>query len=536
MNCHDELTLSIYADGELPSEQAEQVTNHLQSCAACRQLVEQLSGENEMLGDLIKDTQGLALPATAPAFATLQVLSLPFIALLMTAPILGAAYLSALDGPLFRSMSLSGLLAATAFLMDQLFAKGPAMLSFLYTIAGFVMAGGTLYFSLTSPRLRGAVLGSVAMLLATFGATGTVDAADLRGGDTVVVDENEELLNGLVAHGDTVRVLGVIDGDLVVAARHLVVQGTVKGSIYAAAEDIDLTGTVFGNVHAAGKNINISGTLQGSSYTLSQTVRISSMGSIARDARLIAQELYLEGALGSDLQAAGQKINIKGPVKRNLQVAAEEVFLGPKTSIGGDIFAMLPSEDALHRSPNAVVGGQTQIEVNADMQGMEEEKGLGIGSIVFDIFADIFAGLLVALLIILLVPKLIPAMPTNKAEVASRMGYGLVTLLTLPVISFFLLITFVGIPVSLIIMGCYFLGCYLATLVVAIGLGRRMLNPKPGNVRGFMLATLAGLAVIEVFTHIPVVGVGISFVVLLLGLGSLSNRLIVLWKGEALVK
>jgi len=33
MSCPNELTLSIYADGELPAEEAHRVVDHLEGCA-----------------------------------------------------------------------------------------------------------------------------------------------------------------------------------------------------------------------------------------------------------------------------------------------------------------------------------------------------------------------------------------------------------------------------------------------------------------------------------------------------------------------
>src|SRR5262245_47391374 len=65
MVCPDELTCAMYADGELPGEEARRLRNHMAECHACRQLVAALEEENRAL---VHALQGLDQPfaETAP--------------------------------------------------------------------------------------------------------------------------------------------------------------------------------------------------------------------------------------------------------------------------------------------------------------------------------------------------------------------------------------------------------------------------------------------------------------------------------------
>ena len=57
MNCFPELTYSVYADGELPPEQARQVETHLAVCASCRAVVEGMRDENVLLSRVLAEAR-----------------------------------------------------------------------------------------------------------------------------------------------------------------------------------------------------------------------------------------------------------------------------------------------------------------------------------------------------------------------------------------------------------------------------------------------------------------------------------------------
>ena len=59
MSCPDELTLSIYADGELPEARARRVAAHLEGCASCRALVASLEQENAVLMEALGEEEAV---------------------------------------------------------------------------------------------------------------------------------------------------------------------------------------------------------------------------------------------------------------------------------------------------------------------------------------------------------------------------------------------------------------------------------------------------------------------------------------------
>ena len=56
MACLSEFTCTVYADGELPANEAREAANHLASCGTCRQSVDALRAESRILVQCFQDT------------------------------------------------------------------------------------------------------------------------------------------------------------------------------------------------------------------------------------------------------------------------------------------------------------------------------------------------------------------------------------------------------------------------------------------------------------------------------------------------
>ena len=57
MSCYSEFTYSVYADGELPSEEKLRVEAHLATCRPCRAVVEALRAETMMIVEVLADAR-----------------------------------------------------------------------------------------------------------------------------------------------------------------------------------------------------------------------------------------------------------------------------------------------------------------------------------------------------------------------------------------------------------------------------------------------------------------------------------------------
>ncbi len=72
MRCFPELTYMMYADRELPADEARQVETHLAACPACRELASALAEENRVLPRALQEAASEApAPVTRPSRAGL---------------------------------------------------------------------------------------------------------------------------------------------------------------------------------------------------------------------------------------------------------------------------------------------------------------------------------------------------------------------------------------------------------------------------------------------------------------------------------
>jgi hypothetical protein len=101
---------------------------------------------------------------------------------------------------------------------------------------------------------------------------------------------------------------------------------------------------------------------------------------------------------------------------------------------------------------------------------------------------------------------------------------GLLVLVATPVAALILVLTVVGLPLGIILLGCYALALYLGVIVVAATLGRTLVHAEPGQNGRFAAGLLLGLVIITIAVSLPVIGVGVRLLVILLGLGALVQQ------------
>src|SRR5271165_1804921 len=64
MKCYSEQIVSVFVDGELAVEEAQQLRDHLSTCQRCRQLLDALRAENRVLSESLQE---LSEEAPSPA-------------------------------------------------------------------------------------------------------------------------------------------------------------------------------------------------------------------------------------------------------------------------------------------------------------------------------------------------------------------------------------------------------------------------------------------------------------------------------------
>lgn len=326
-----------------------------------------------------------------------------------------------------------------------------------------------------SSRLLAALL-TAFLVVALF--SGPV-AAQTGGGETVVVEE-----------GETVSSVNAFAGSVIV-------RGTVEGDVSAFAGNVLITGTVEGDVSTATGNLRIPGTVEG-------------------DVSAGAGNVHLEegGVVGGNFQVGAGNVRIDGEIGGDATVGAETITLGENAAIAGS----LTYDGNLGGNYDAVAG-----EITRDTSLGGGEMFQPISSI-----AVAFYGFLVNLVLGAL---LLAAFPAFSRSVADRVAtaplrsglIGLGVVVGVPIALVLLLITVIGIPISLAGMVAFALFAWVALVYGRFAVGAWLLSLVGADNR--WLALILGLLIGAVLTLVPYVGGLLNAVIFLLGLGALATVL-----------
>ena len=141
----------------------------------------------------------------------------------------------------------------------------------------------------------------------------------------------------------------------------------------------------------------------------------------------------------------------------------------------------------------------------------------------FGVLGKALALLLIGFVLVALFPTLRPTAPESSREVLRDMGIGFIVLLATPVAALMIALTFIGIPISLVLAAVYALLLFLSTLVVAYFAAERFSGAESD--RSLVLWTGLILLAILFVVEIPFVGAGLGFLIRIFGLGCLVLHL-----------
>jgi cytoskeletal protein CcmA (bactofilin family) len=535
MSCPNELTLSIYAEGELSAEEARHVVAHVETCAECRAMVTGLERENAVLRSVLGEEEAVAVGLTgvAPAVVPSQssasasswlwgaIAAAAFVPLMLqrlwqSAPSLppGLAWLGNFGG-VGEMFSLSrGLTELTVGGQDMLVS------SFGFGATLLVVFGALGVATLGRPRLSAASAGLVLALFAGFAPASPAYAAEFRYQEegTVKVDAGESIDDTVFLGGKTAIIAGTVDGDVFAAAERVEVTGTVHGNLFSAGETVTIAGQIDGNLHAAGKNVDVDAKVGGTGFLAGQNVNLNEAGQLARGGFFAGESVRTKGQVGRDLYLAGEKLEVSGSVARSVRAYGERFAVSSTGVVEGDVHVTVPSEDAVEIDEGATVKGETVVDIEVE----DERPAFVSAAFYFGVLGKALALLLIGVLLVMLFPALRPSAPGTSREVLRDMGIGFIVLLAVPVAMFLIALTLIGVPVSMLLAVAYALVFYLSTLVVAYFIAKRF---APEDDRRLVLWTGLILLAILFVVEIPFIGGGLNFLVHIFGMGCLVLHL-----------
>lgn len=405
-----------------------------------------------------------------------------------------------------------------------------------------------------------------AWLLAVLCLTAPAEAAEFKTGERVTISADQVIENDLYASGDTVTVRGRVMGDLVASGRIVRVEGTVEGDLMAAAQVIVISGEVFDDVRIAGMTLKLDehARVGDDLFAAGFSFESAANSRVGGKTCLSGYQALVGGTHDQGLDAALVGLRIEGHITGPVDVTVKSdagpawwtgllqspepipavdpgLFLASGSQIEGDL--SYKSESPAIIAEGAEVSGESHHEVTPEERPQAVTTLQRIGN-ALRCFAVLF---LVGAALLWLAPgKMAGIASTIVGRPLASMGWGVVVLLGVPtamilVFLLFLLLTVVfslmtlGQAVALIVVAgsvieillaatLWITLSYLAPAVVSFAGGRWLLTRGRTVERNRYLSLLVGLAILLLFSLIPVLGTVVSCLIALMGLGGLTLR------------
>lgn len=523
MTCYDELTLMMYADGEVDARQRAAIDAHLRTCPQCTALVDALRSESQVLLAALNDG-AVSPPEAAAALAPVAARSArsQLAAVASIAIVAGGLVRVAIDWAssdrwgfgqdVFQPVTLIDLgVSVSVYLVQEREAIMSALVSTagLLAVAVFVL----LVLSMVRGRVSRGVAGMMCLVALSLLAPVTADAMDVRRGPRVSVPADQTVDDTLVAMGENVEIDGTVTGDVIAMARRVRVRGTIRGNLVAMGRDVEVDGTVEGSVLQLGQTATTRGQANGSLYAFAQTITLLRDARVGGNATTFSETASIEGTVGRDVTAFGKTLDVAGTVSQRMTAYGAQITVRSGARIERDLIAHVREREHVQVDPGATIGGATRIEVAEPEPNRYLTATFYVGQII-----RLVAAFVTGWLLFWLIPRAARASLADTGRVLTAAGVGALLICATPIIAIVIGVTIIGLPLALFAVLAWAALLYLAKILVALSIGRVVLarDSRPGSIA---MALLVGLLLVIVAINLPWVGFIVNMVLTIVGFG-----------------
>lgn len=366
-------------------------------------------------------------------------------------------------------------------------------------------------------KRRKLVLLALVVTLVVLSLVTQAGAVETRSGDMVTVPEGK-IQGPLFAAGNNVVINADVDGDVFAAGETITINGKINGDLLAAANTIRINGNVSGDARCAAAVVDIKGELGQSLTAAARDVTQFEGSRVGRDVLVFGSEVSLSGMAGRQVLGSGETIRLNGPVGSDVRLwSVGELRLGPAANIKGNL--TYGSKTQAFVAPEAKIAGAVNWE---EIQPKVKETVRHEGFNWLAQLASFAAGVLVWGVLALLFPGVWGNLSqTVRQSTWPALGWGVLFLLVAPLASLLLLITVIGIPLSLTLIATYTLLIYAGKIIIGDAIGRLLARRFGWERRLYeIFPFMIGFAGLILLTKIPVVGFFINVVVASVALGA----------------
>lgn len=322
------------------------------------------------------------------------------------------------------------------------------------------------------------------------------------------VDEGQTIYSSVYSAGKNIDIQGVIYGDVFCAGQTITINAEVHGDVLCAGQDITVNGKVDGDIRVAGQIVTLKGEVTKNATVAAVTFSLDADAKVGQDLTATGDSFNIKGSVGRDVVASGSTVIINSSIGRNVKAQGSVVELKDQARVAGDLSYASPKDAKVDQS--AQVSGKTQHDVP------EKKRSFNL---TFYLIA-VFGLTLFSVTLAFLFPRFLRKTSDNLLENFPRaLLVGLVASFLIPAICVGLLVSFIGIPMALILLLSAIFAAALTGPITAFYIGR-LIFAKSKKKDPLLIALVGGLILVTVY-FIPFLGLVALVGAFWVGLGSL---------------
>ena len=343
----------------------------------------------------------------------------------------------------------------------------------------------------------------------------TAHAAEIYTSDNVHISAPVE--SNTYAAGGQIFVASPIAGDLIGGAGNIDIRAEVGGDLLLGGGQINVSSPVQGDVRVAGGNILIAAPIAGDLIVTGGNVVVTSTANIGGELIVAGGSLTLDATVAKNARIGVGSLVLNGTILGNAFVDID-TFKNPS---GSGVFegnltysskAQIPELEAIAR------GEKTWNQYSSSWDHAEGKKML-FGIVSIYVVLKMIGYFLLSLFLVLYFPKFFrETADILTAHPGKSFLFGILLVVTMPVIALVLMITVVGIPLGLLAIILYGFALWFCNIVNITVLSAWVF--KKNAITGFWTKALVVLGMSIVLAIVPIVG----FVLWLFTVGALLIR------------
>ena len=332
--------------------------------------------------------------------------------------------------------------------------------------------------------------------------------------EEITIKEGDEYL-----FQDTVTVDTPVDGNLFIMANTVTINTQVGGDafIFANTLNIEENGYILNNVFACANTINVKGVVY-NIYSVGDTLTID--GFVYRDVRSICNTLNINSMIGRNVFANCSSINFKE--KPNTEDTPSIASYG---TIQGDLNYFSDEEITI---PEDSVAGETHFTAL-------KNNTVNISNYMYSLGATLVSAIILWLIGLWISPKLLhnTSHPITLRKALQIIGLGILVPIIIALVSFIILLIPITSQFTILLLCVLAILFFISTSVAIIDINTMICNKLKVTQNLYKLGFLIVTTIIFwLLTLIPYVGMVISLISIIWGIGTISYSILIKEKSD----